>query len=265
MSEKTRKLISVAGSALLVSSMGASAGVAFADVVADEPADRIDEVVEGTDLRASQVERVVGAFSYSQEEVTPTEVLAKAMSAAKYLCGSTVAASGETAAADWVVAVTGDVSRVQVGTLEEFAEEGEVHAVMGCSCGGNPADGLASVNAEVKGVSLAYLLEAAGASEDANTLVFTSADGYEVALPMSYVMQRASMIVYSINGRELADSVGGTNQLWLGSTSARYFVRNVVNVSVEERQTPPPVPGTAEAGDTYANIPNIGVQYGGQA
>lgn len=265
MSEKTKKLIGVAGSALLISSMGTNATLAFADTVADEPVEAIDEVVEGTSLIASQIKRVVGAFTYSQSEITPTEALAKAMSAAKYLCASAAAETDESAAGEWVVSVTGDVAQVQVGTLEEFAEEGEVHAVMGCSCGGNPADGLASVNAEVKGVSLAYLLEAAGASRDANTLVFTSADGYEVALPMSYVMQRASMIVYSINGGELADSIGGTNQLWLGSTSARYFVRNVVNVRAEERQTPPPAPGTEAAGDMYANVPNIGVYYGGVA
>lgn len=265
MSEKTKKIIGVAGSALLVSSLGANAGLAFADAAPDVQGDKADEVVEGTGLSASQMERVVGAFTYSQSEITPIEAVAKAMSAAKYLCESDIVDAGDTSAAERVVAVAGDVAQVQVGTLEEFAEEGEVHAVMGCSCGGNPAEGLASVNAEVKGVSLAYLLEAAGASQDANTLVFTSADGYEVALPLSYVMQRASMVVYSINGGELADSIGGTNQLWLGSTSARYFVRNVVKVSVEERQTPPPVPGTEAAGDTYANVPNIGVQYGGAA
>ncbi len=54
------------------------------------------------------------------------------------------------------------------------------------------------------------------------------------------------------------------NQLWLGSSSARYFARNIVSITLEARQTPPPAPGTPEAGDTYANLPNVGVAYGGE-
>ena len=209
-----------------------------------------------------------GAFAWTQAEVTPTDLVASRMGgAAQVLCGSSWVARGDQASADqWVLRVTGDVESEVVATLGELAEEGAYHATMGCSCAGNGADGLASVNAEVEGVTVAYLLEAAGASEGANTIVFVSDDGYEVALPLAYVTQRASMVVYALNGAELADSVGGVNQLWLGSTSARYFARNVAEVRVETRDEAlvPPVPGTPEAGDAYANVPNIGVVFGGE-
>ena len=58
--------------------------------------------------------------------------------------------------------------------------------------------------------------------------------------------------------------MGGTNQLWLGSTSARYFTRDVVEirVSCEDEANIPPIPGTPEAGDSRTNLPNVGVLNG---
>ena len=98
----------------------------------------------------------------------------------------------------------------------------------------------------------------------ANTVVFTSADGYEVALPLSYVVQRYSAIVFAVNDAPLVESVGGTNQLWLGSTPASYFARDIVAIELQERQTPPPSPTSDEARAELQNLPNIGVLYGGE-
>lgn len=278
MAEKTLKIAGAAGSALLLAGLGGIASVPEATLAAEAgtslqiSADSLAGGAEAPVVATASIERqaaVEGTFAWTQAEVTPTDLVASRMGgAAQVLCGSSWnTADGEAAAGDWVLHVTGDVENEVVATLDELAEEGAYHAVMGCSCAGNGADGLASVNAEVEGVTIAYLLETAGASLNANTLVFVSDDGYEVALPLSYVAQRASMVVYALNGAELTDSVGGTNQLWLGSTSARYFVRNVVEVRVETRDDAevPPVPGTPEAGDTYANVPNVAVVFGGEA
>jgi len=57
--------------------------------------------------------------------------------------------------------------------------------------------------------------------------------------------------------------MGGSNQLWLGSTSANYFARDIVAITLEERQTPPPSPSSDEARAAYANLPNVGVSFGG--
>lgn len=67
-----------------------------------------------------------------------------------------------------------------------------------------------------------------------------------------------------VNGSPIAESAGGTNQLWLGSTSARYFARDITGITLEKRQTPPPAPGSDEADDEYANLPNVGVYFGGE-
>lgn len=272
-----KKIAGAAGSALLLASMGATGAVALADeapegaAAVDAPAASV-EAERGVSAATRSLSAVEGTFSFTQGDVTPASTIVRAFSnAAAYLCGS--AFTGAMPAADnvegdalsWNISVGGDVQNAFTAPLGELEEEGEAHMIMGCSCAGNPEDGLASVNAEVKGVTIAYILEQAGADADANTIVFTSADGYEVALPLSYVAQRASMIVYDVNGAELGDTIGGTNQLWLGSTSARYFVRNVEKIAVETRDEAPAAPGSPEAGDAYANVPNISMTYGGAA
>ena len=266
MAENTLKIAGAAGAALLFAAGGT---VAIQAQAAPSPQPATEAAAAAVAAPAVKTDVVEGGFSFTQAEVTPTDLVASRMGgAAQVLCGSAWSAGpGEAPCDAWRISVTGDVRDEVRATMGELAEEGGFHAVMGCSCAGNGADGLASVNAEVAGVTVAYLLEAAGASEDANTVVFVSDDGYEVALPLAYVAQRPSMVVYALNGEELSGSVGGANQLWLGSTSARYFARNVVEVRVEVRDEAdvPPVPGSPEAGDAYANVPNIAVVFGGEA
>ena len=56
--------------------------------------------------------------------------------------------------------------------------------------------------------------------------------------------------------------MGGVNQLWLGSTAASYFARDIVSITLEERETPPPSPHSDEARAAYQNLPNVGVLLG---
>lgn len=220
--------------------------------------------------RQVRLASVQGTFAFTQDEVTPTAQIARALGGAdKVLCGATQEALPSTAqvvddAADWQITVDGDgVQAACAVTLGELAQKGSQFTIMGCSCLGNPADGRATVNAAVTGVSVLDLLEAAGGfSGDSNAITFVSSDGYEVTLPLFYVLQRASMIVYQINGEPLSASVGGTNQLWLGSTSARYFASDVVEIRVTCEEEAPAVPGTPDSGDHAANLPNASVTQG---
>lgn len=220
--------------------------------------------------RQVRLASVQGTFAFTQDEVTPTAQIARALGGAdKVLCGATQEALPSMAqvvddAADWQITVDGDgVQAASAVTLGELAQKGSQFTIMGCSCLGNPADGRATVNAAVTGVSVLDLLEAAGGvSGDANAITFVSSDGYEVTLPLFYVLQRASMIVYQINGEPLSASVGGTNQLWLGSTSARYFASDVVEIRVTCEEEAPAVPGTPDSGDHAANLPNASVTQG---
>lgn len=261
-----KRIAGVAGSALMLGLMGAGATVAFAQETVQPEIVAVDASQLGGARKT--VSNVEGAFSFNQGSVDPTDAFARMLSRASVnLCGSSFTetsgnAEGSGPAGAWVVSVGGEVEHAFSATLDELAEKGVQHAVMGCSCGGNPAGGTASANAEVEGVSLQAMLEMARPNEGANTIVFTSYDGYEVALPLFYMQHHYALIASALNGAPLEDSIGGTNQLWLGSTSAFYFARDIVSIDIETRQTPPPAPGTEEA--ERANLPNVSVTRGGE-
>lgn len=266
MNDTAKKAFGVAGSAMMLVSLGAGgAAVAMQQEAHAEPA---AERQAGTGERAmTEVDRVKGSFSYTQDEITPVDEIKKNLAtASKYLCGANGADGGaeEASPENWVISVKGDVAHPYFATISEMTKTGAAQLTMGCSCIGNPADGAASANADVLGVTLQSIIEQAIVSDDANTVVFTSADGYAIELPLFYVMQHFSLIAYDINGEPVANSMGGSNQLWLGSTAASYFSRDIVEISFETRVTPPPTPGTKAAGDFYANVPNVSFVEGGE-
>lgn len=265
MSENTKRVAGIAGSALMLASMGTGAVVAFADEAPAVDAGQAAEVVVAEGSQTVRAETVQGSFSFTQGEVSSTESVIRAFKAAQHMCNANLNPElGAEEVGEWTIAVKGAVKHPYLATTDEILErEATENYVLGCSCAGNPADGAASVNAEVTGASVVSLLDAAAPLPEANTIVFTSADGYEVALPLTYVEQRYAPIVFAVNGAPLIDSVGGANQLWMGSSSARYFARNIVSITLEERETPPPAPGSPESGDSYANLPNVGIAYGG--
>ncbi|MCI8425875.1 MAG: molybdopterin-dependent oxidoreductase [Adlercreutzia sp.] len=264
MEKTTKKIAGVTGTLMLLS-MGANAAVAFADDgISPDLQPAADEQVTGAEGSVVAKEKVAGAFSYTQSKVSSVADIVRAMGAAQYLCGGQASEVGEANAADWVIAVGGQVESPYAMTVAELQQDPDVQkTLIGCSCSGNPADGGASVNAMVRGVSVNVLMKKAAVSPDANTAVFISSDGYEVALPVSYLKSHQCPIVFDVNGSSIDEVMGGTNQLWLGSTSARYFARNIVSITFETRDEAPAAPGTPEAGDTYANLPNIGVDFGG--
>lgn len=61
---------------------------------------------------------------------------------------------------------------------------------------------------------------------------------------MWYVTERYCPIVFDINGEPIPEVIGGSNQLWLGATSANYFARDIVSIALEERETPAPSPSS---------------------
>ena len=267
MNDTTKKIAGTAGSLVLLSSMGMGAVAAYADEtpVSEAPVPAAETAIASAVVDVVSAPVVAGEFACSQDSVSSLEEIARAVGAASYLCGGQGAELTDVAAEDWTIAVKGAVANPYLTTVAEIQNDPAVQkALLGCSCSGNPVDGNASVAAQVTGVSVKLMLDRAGVAEDANTIVFTSADGYEVALPLRYVTQRYCPIVFDVNGSPIADSVGGTNQLWLGSTSARYFARDIVSITVETRDEVPAAPGTPEAGDTYANLPNIGIAFGGE-
>lgn len=264
MGSKTRALAGVAGSSLMLIGMGTGAATALANETENNIAPQEAAIELDNQGGACEVPYVKGVFSFAQNMVTPLDEIAKNLATASHhLCGANLMETGDIAAEDWTISVGGAVDNPYKITIAELREDSSAQSViMGCTCAANPVDGRASVNAEVTGVAVMALLDKAGAIEDANTIVFTSSDGYKVELPLHYVTQRYCPIVFDVNGSPIAKSVGGANQLWLGSTSAKYFARNIVSISLEVRDILPEAPSANDAGDN-ANLPNVGIYFGG--
>lgn len=263
------KTIAVGAASALVLTAGA-AGIAASSAVAAPEAENAAVQDAATRADASRVTEAVveGTFSFTQTEVSPNEWIYKNLAeGSRYLCGARASeTAGAECAEDWVLTVDGAVEKGYSATMQEIAESAAVQAViMGCACLGNPTDGRAAANALVEGISALTLVTMADPAQEANTVVFTSSDGYQVALPLSYLESHHCPLVFDVNGSRLEQSVGGTNQLWLGSTPASYFVRDVVSITLEQHETPPASPTSDEARASYAaNLPNVGVLLGGE-
>lgn len=213
------------------------------------------------------IDDVQGTFAFTQNEVSSNATFSNMAEASAYMCNSQghLVKDDSTLSEDWAITISGKVQNPQVFTMQEMTKSPAVQKMtMACTCMGNPADGRETGNAEVTGIPVSVILEEVGIEEGANTIVFTSADGYEVAVPLKYVVQRYCPIVFDINGEPIPEVMGGTNQLWLGSTSANYFARDIVNITLEERETPPPMPSSDEARAAYQNLPNVGILLGGE-
>lgn len=164
---------------------------------------------------------VVGTFAHSQGVPASVDTIARVMGTPRYVCSSTYAGTPQSLnVLDWTIEVGGAVENEFVATVGDLAENGPMNIVMGCSCASNPADGVASVDADVSGVMSRFIVDVANPDAGVNTVVFTSAHGYEAALSLRYLDQRYPLIVFDVNGQPLSDSMGGSNQLWLSGTSA---------------------------------------------
>ncbi|WP_304426244.1 molybdopterin-dependent oxidoreductase [uncultured Adlercreutzia sp.] len=266
MTTMTHKAVAVTSSALLLASMGATAAVTLGSGTAQAatPDVAAEAAEEGIVAGNVMLDEVMGTFSYTQAQGATVDVIRSAMAkASQYLCAGLPMVEGDIDASTWAIDIRGAVDHSYTTTIGALQADDElVSQLMGCACAGNPADGGAAVNAEVTGVPVTTLLERAGVAADANTVVLRSADGYEIALPLVYLKTHYCPIVFNVAGSPIAESMGGANQLWLGSTAAKYFARDIISVTVEVRDEAPASP-EADA-DTYANLPNVGVAFGGE-
>lgn len=265
----------IAGGTLVAAAVPAAQLAIADDAVAHEsnnPSSAYtDPAAQETDASRSHatIESIQGAFAWDQGVSADNKTLAKVLyKSSAYLCGTldnqVYAHTGESASSPAKIRfinVTGDVENSFTASVDEFSEKAPIKKIMGCTCSGNPADGRASANAEVSGFLLSALVEAAAPENDVNAITFTSRDGYKVSLPYAYVMQRYSIIVTNVNGEEAAGAIGCSNQLWLGSTSARSFARDIVEISITSEKNPPAAPGANE----QANLPNVGITEGTSA
>lgn len=214
------------------------------------------ESVASVDSATARRPAAEGLFSYNQETTTPNDAIRNLFRrATAALCQGTE----DFASANplgWQLSVTGEVAHAFTADVGELATEESVQSLMTCTCGGNPADGAATITADVKGIPVTHLLDRAEARSGVNTLTFVASDGTEVSMPLAYVVGHHGVLSYEINGEDLSASVGGNNQLWMTQTSANYFVRDIVEVRVTREDELLPNPGE---GMEYPNSPNVGI------
>lgn len=257
MENKKKAAVSVlAATAMVVAGGSAVMNVAGQVVPADATvsAEAASEAqIEGSVVSADASE---GEFAWDQNTITSNEEVRNTfVPATAALCEATEDFE-QVNPLEWKLTVSGDVTDSFTATVDELVNEQSVQQIMTCTCGGNPADGKATITAEVKGIPLNYLVGRAGAVEGVNTITFVSSDGTEVAMPLSYAIGRHGVITYQINGEDLSASVGGNNQLWLAGTSANYFVRDIAEVRITKEEQVPAKPGENME---YPNSPNVGL------
>jgi len=266
--KKTSKKIAgaVAGGVLVVTASPFSA--ALAEEVAVEPSADIfgqnaASAVVSTEKSVEQqvIKDIQGSFTWNQGVVLENSALSRLLyQASKYHCdsqGPESALVNEQGVITHIM-VSGDVENVYSASIEELVKVAPIKKIMACTCASNTANGIASANVLISGFKLSALIEQAGPIQGVNTITFVSSDGYRVSFPLSYVLQRYSVIVTDVNDEAATEAIGCSNQLWLGATSARSFIRDIVAIEITQEETPPPVPTLAEA----ANQPNVGVTQG---
>ena len=258
MKDYKKNLVAGGMAASLALSVAAS-GAALADVpqTVETANDAVLATVENmTSSLLVKANAAEGTFAFDQTTITPNTTIASTFRPATATLCSATTDFAEVNPLEWKLSVTGNVDNEFTATVDELAGEDSVQQTMTCTCGGNPADGKAIVNADVKGIPVTYLIERANPADGANTVTFVCSDGTEQAFPLGYVIGRHAVISYEVNGEDLSASVGGNNQLWMTATPANYFVRDVVEVRITKEDVPPANPGeNAE----HPNSPNVGM------
>ena len=220
---------------------------------------------ESTEVASAymDVANVQGIFSFDQTTTTPNEQIAGTFrKATSILCDSN-AAPRAVSVDKWQVEVTGDVTSGYTATLTEAAKStAPVSRISTCSCRNNLPGGTAIATAQIEGIAVADLLSQAAPSDDVNAVIFSASDGAQLALPLDYVLDHASMLVYSANGAALDESFGGTNQLWIEGAAGQSFLRDIVKVEFVacDEASMPQVPEMIETDLQYVNRPNVSIQ-----
>ena len=222
----------------------------------------------GTALAVGQMEQVTldtveGEFSFDQDTITPNDQVARVMgTTSDVICrGNETAYEGADSIDGLLIAVGGDVDNPHTVDLAEIGRaQGLTQQTMGCSCAGNLANGNAVVNVLVSGVTVADLWAMSAPQSGINTVTFTCADGTVGSLPLTYLVQHRAVVATMLNGEDLSESLGYSNQLWIASSSANYYYRDIVAIDFTAEDEAPLSPTFDPHGDAFVNEPSINMR-----
>ena len=183
------------------------------------------------------IANVQGSFSYNQDTVTPADEIFNLFGTVVTGMCAKPGFELENSKADYYVNVGGRIR--QSYTVDLKKSEGQTSRTLLCSCSTGPA----TANANIVGVKLESVLSLAEMDEDVNTVKVTGSDGYSMAMPLSYALEKQAMVVYKINDQDVPS---GT-QLWVPGTVAKYFIRDVVDIELTAEESVPEIEQRSEA------------------
>ena len=201
-------------------------------IVQEAVAENIQFVkVENEDEEFDKISNLEGTFSFSQDIVSPPDqVFSIFGTAVTGICAKPSFAMESSDEATYYINVGGDITRAYSVSLEELKDKEKTDTML-CAC----ATGPAAANVEITGIPLQDVLALAEVHDDINTITIKGADGYEIAIPLRYALERNAMVVYRVNG----EKVPSGTQLWVPGTVGRYFVRNVVDIKLTAEDKEP--------------------------
>lgn len=187
--KKNMKLISgLTGAACLLSSMA----------VAEEAA--AVTVSERAEETFAKVANVQGEFAFAQDTLTPPdEVFNLFGTAATYACAKPGFALNPSTREEHYINVGGKVKKNFTISAEQLAKMESQKRDLVCTCAMSPSAAMASV----RGVRVADLLAMADVEADANTITMKDAQGYGLAMPLSYVLEKDALLVYEIGDLQI--------------------------------------------------------------
>jgi DMSO/TMAO reductase YedYZ molybdopterin-dependent catalytic subunit len=193
----------------------------------------------------AEIQNVQGNFSFRQDEVTPADEIFNLFgTVATAACAKPGFAMDEIAEEEYYVNVKGTIKKEYALSLDQIKSKDAKQQVLKCSCAG----GKALATAQVTGVPVSNVLEMADLEDGTNTITFRSADGYGIPMPLQYVLDKEAMLVYKIGDTELSAENGGSLQIWMPETVAKYFTRQVTEIELGKSEE---VPGVAQPENTY--------------
>lgn len=90
-----------------------------------------------------------------------------------------------------------------------------------------------------------------------NTVTFTSRDGTVRSFPLDYLLDHDAILVDTVNGEPLSQTLGARNQLWISGAAGKFFLRDVISISLSDEEVPPDPPSMEPSGDHFMNRPNV--------
>ena len=183
------------------------------------------------------IANVKGDFAFDQAVMTPADdVFSLFGTVATSICAKPGFALGNLSQEDHYVNVGGKVQKAHSFSIEDIKQMAKESNHSVCSCG----SGNAVAQIEVTGIPVSLLVEMAEIDVDVNTITIKSADGYGIAMPLSYVLEHEALLVYQINGQDIPEEEGSL-QLFMPATVAKYFTRQVAEIELTAEAEVPAV------------------------